>query len=162
MTAQGAFKFDADGNGRSSSQMHSDLSSSPIRPEWVLEGNPLARNRLVSRSADGTASSFIWDCTAGRFNWHYDADETIYIIEGGVVVKDLGGVTRRLRAGDTILIPAGTRTEWHVEEYVRKFAVVRSPLPRPLVIARRWYRYFKRIIGATDGEDRVPAMFQRG
>lgn len=99
MTAQSAFKYDVNGSRRPSSPMHPDLTPSPIRPDWVLEGSPIARNKLVSVSADGTASSFIWDCTAGRFNWFYDADETIYVIEGDVIVKELGGVTRRLRAG---------------------------------------------------------------
>jgi uncharacterized protein len=153
MKAQSAIRYEAAG---------SNLSPSPIYPGWVLEGNPVARNKLVSESADGTASSFIWDCTAGRFNWFYEADETIYVIEGGVVVKELGGAARRLSAGDTILFPAGSRTEWHVEEYVRKFALIRTALPRPLVFARRGYRFLKRIIGAADRKDAAPAMFQRG
>jgi len=41
--------------------------------------------------ADGTASS----CAAGRFNWIYNVDETIYVIEGGVIIKDVGGAPRR-------------------------------------------------------------------
>jgi uncharacterized cupin superfamily protein len=53
---------------------------SPIYPNWVLEGNPVARNKVLSSSADGSASTIIWDCTAGRFNWIYDVDETIYVI----------------------------------------------------------------------------------
>jgi uncharacterized protein len=136
-----------------------NLSPSPIRASWVLEGNPIARNKLVSVSADGAAKSYIWDCTAGRFNWFYEADETIYVIEGGVVVKDASGVSRRLGAGDTYLFPAGTRTEWHVENYIRKFAIIRAPLPRPLVFAKRGYQFVKRLMGRSDGADPVPAMF---
>ena len=48
-----------------------NLNPSPIYPAWILEGNPVARNVLLSSSADGDASSYIWDCTAGRFNWFY-------------------------------------------------------------------------------------------
>ena len=40
------------------------LSPSPIYPKWVLEGNPIARNKLLSVSDDGAASSYIWDCRA--------------------------------------------------------------------------------------------------
>ena len=47
------------------------LEPSPINRDWILEGDPRARAILLSRSADGTASTFIWDCTAGRFNWYY-------------------------------------------------------------------------------------------
>src|SRR5580692_13210279 len=96
-----------------------DLMPSPIRANWVLEGNPMARNQLLSVSADGNARSYIWDCTAGRFNWFYEVDETIYVIEGGVVLRD-GMGTRRLSAGDTIFFPAGANAEWHVENYIRK------------------------------------------
>jgi uncharacterized cupin superfamily protein len=123
-----------------------DLMPSPIRPNWVLEGNPVARNHLLSVSADGNARSYIWDCTAGRFNWFYEADETIYVIEGGVVLKD-GAGTRRLSAGDTIFFPAGAHAEWHVENYIRKFALIRTPLPKPLLLARHGYRFVKRLCG---------------
>jgi uncharacterized protein len=123
------------------------LDPSPIDPSWVLEGNPIARNKLVSVSADGAASSYIWDCTAGRFNWFYGAEETIYVIEGGVVIRLSGSPARRLRAGDTFFFPAGVRAEWHVENYIRKFALIRTPLPRPLVLAKRGYRFLKRLVG---------------
>ena len=122
-----------------------DLMPSPIRANWVLEGNPIARNQLLSVSADGNARSYIWDCTAGRFNWFYEADETVYVIEGGVVLKDRAGAARRLCAGDTIFFPAGAQAEWHVENYIRKFALIRTPLPKPLVLARQGYRYVKRL-----------------
>ena len=152
MSVEGAIKF---GIGRV------NLSPSPIYAEWVLEGNPVARNKLVSVSADGAASSYIWDCTAGRFNWFYEADETIYVIEGSVVIKDIAGTARRLSAGDTIFFPAGTRAEWHIEDYIRKFALIRTPLPRSFVVARRVYRFFKRLIVGRDRRaNPSPSMFQ--
>ena len=137
-----------------------DLNPSPIHPNWILEGNPVARNRLISSSADGTASTLLWDCTAGRFNWFYDVDETIYVIKGGVVVRDVGGVARHLSAGDTIFFPAGTRAEWHVEDYIRKIAFCRIPLPRSVVFARRGFRFLKRLLGSGDRANAAPAMFQ--
>jgi uncharacterized protein len=149
-------------SAESSGELHAaqvNLSPSPICASWVLEGNPIARNKLVSVSADGAARSYIWDCTAGRFNWFYGADETIYVIEGGVVVKDASGVVRRLGAGDTFLFPAGARTEWHVENYIRKFAIIRSPLPRALVFAKRGYQFFKRLTRKSDGANPLPAVF---
>ena len=127
-----------------------DLMLSPIRPSWVLDGNPVARNQLLSVSADGNARSYIWDCTAGRFNWFYEADETVYVIEGGVVLTDGTSTARRLCAGDTIFFPAGAHAEWHVENYIRKFALIRTPLPKPLVLARQGYRYVKRLFRGGD------------
>lgn len=59
-----------------------DLKPSPIEPSWVIEGNPEARSRLLSKSRCGTAWTVIWSCTEGKFNWHYDFDETVVILEG--------------------------------------------------------------------------------
>jgi hypothetical protein len=137
-----------------------NLSPSPIYPQWVLEGNPIARNKLLSVSPDGAASSYIWDCTAGRFNWHYEVEETIYVIEGGVVLKDASGFSHRLRAGDSYFFPAGTCAEWHVENYIRKFALIRTPLPRSLVLAKRGYRFLKRLLGNGGSANAAPAMIQ--
>src|SRR5579859_6111527 len=89
----------------------------PIRPSWVLEGAPVARIQLLSESADGTASTWFWDCTAGRFNWFYSFDETLHILEGSVTLKFPSGATRRVVAGDTIFFPAGSRAEWTVDNY---------------------------------------------
>jgi uncharacterized cupin superfamily protein len=134
------------------------LAPAAINPNWILEGNPIARNKLLSKSADGAASSYIWDCTAGRFNWFYRAEETVYVIEGGVVVKDMAGAICRLSAGDTIIFPAGACAEWHVEDYIRKFALIRTPLPRPLVLAKRGCRFFKRLMATGNYKDDAPTM----
>ncbi len=119
------------------------LEPSPITRDWILEGDPRARAVLLSSSADGTASTFIWDCTAGRFNWFYGMDETIYVLEGGMTIKDAGG-THQLKAGDSIYFPAGSNAEWIVESYVRKIAFVRTQLPRSLAAVRRFIQRLKR------------------
>jgi uncharacterized protein len=137
------------------------LGPAPIRHDWILEGNPVASNVLLSASADGTATSYIWHCTAGRFNWFYDVDETIYVIEGGVVITDMEGTAHRLGAGDTIYFPAGTHAEWKVETYIRKVAFIRTPLPRSLVLLKRAYWFLKRLAG-KGGANEGAAMFQSG
>jgi uncharacterized protein len=110
-----------------------ELTPAPIPKDWILEGNPVASNRYFSSNADNTARSCIWDCTAGRFNWFYDIDETVCLLEGSVIIKDLqNGISSALKAGDTIFFPAGSRAEWTVESYVRKFAFLRTP-PTPAV-----------------------------
>lgn len=131
---------------KSETEAH-NLSLSPIHGAWILEGNPVARNKLLSSSADGMASTFIWDCTAGRFNWYYDIDETVYVLEGSVVIKDPMGARRRLSAGDTVLFQAGTHAEWNVESYVRKIAFCRIPMPRKILLAKRLYQALRRLVG---------------
>jgi uncharacterized cupin superfamily protein len=137
------------------------LNPCPIHPDWILEGNPLARNAVLSSSADGNACSLIWDCTAGRFNWFYDQDETIYVIEGGVVIKDDRGA-HRLSAGDTIFFPKGASAEWTVETYIRKVAFCRQPLPWPLAFAKRGFRFLGRRLRIGGKKSAAPAMFERG
>jgi uncharacterized cupin superfamily protein len=141
---------------------HVVLNPAPIYADWVIEGNPIARNKVLSSSADGTASTLIWDCTAGRFNWIYDIDETIYVIEGGVVIRDAAtGLQRRYNAGDSIFFPAGARAEWHVEKYIRKIAFCRAPLPASLVFFKRGFRFLKRrLMGSSPSPNGAPAMFQ--
>ena len=43
-----------------------NLEPAPINPDWILEGNPVTRSKLVSSSADGNASTWLWDCIAGN------------------------------------------------------------------------------------------------
>ncbi len=53
------------------------LKPDPIDPSWIIEDHPVARSGQWSQSRDTTTSSFVWDCTAGRFNWYLEYDETI-------------------------------------------------------------------------------------
>jgi len=96
------------------------FGASPINPSWILEGAPIARVALLSRSADGTASTYYWDCTAGRFNWYYSFDETLHILEGSVTLKSPSGESRLVVAGDTVFFPAGAQAEWTVDKYIIK------------------------------------------
>jgi uncharacterized cupin superfamily protein len=137
------------------------LTPAPINPKWILEGQPVARNRLLSTSADGTASTLIWDCTSGRFNWFYNIDETLYLLQGSVTLKDPEGNSRLVVAGDTIFFPAGSQAEWTVDTYVRKVAFCRTALPGPLVFALRFRRQLKKVFGGTAGTD-TPSMFSSG
>jgi uncharacterized protein len=136
------------------------LNPAAIKPDWVLEGNPVTRNKLLSTSADGTASTLLWDCTAGRFNWFYDVDETVFVLEGSVTIKDQEGSVRRVSAGDWIFFPKGSHAEWTVQTYVRKVAFCRSPMPKPVELARGVFRVLKKMTGRGSNGAEAMAMFQ--
>jgi uncharacterized cupin superfamily protein len=119
---------------------------SPIRASWILAGAPVARVALLSSSADGTASTYYWDCTAGRFNWYYRFDETLHILEGSVSLKAPSGSSRLAVAGDIIFFPAGSQAEWTVDKYIRKLAFCRTPLPSYVISARDLGRRLKRLM----------------
>ena len=128
------------------------MGARPIRPEWILEGQPVARSRTLSTSEDGTASMLIWDCTAGRFNWSYGIDESVCILEGSVRLKDSTGQSRLVNVGDTVFFPAGSQVEWTVEKYVRKVAFLRSPVPAPVVLGVRAFRRLRRLLSGSRNE----------
>jgi uncharacterized cupin superfamily protein len=121
------------------------LEPAPIRPEWVLEGAPLARSAVLSGSADGTAMTAVWDCTAGAFNWFFGGDETVHILEGEVIVDD-GSGPQTLAAGDVAFFPAGTWARWEVPRYVRKLAFCRDPLPKAVLALVRTVRKLKAML----------------
>jgi uncharacterized protein len=124
------------------------LDPAPIEAGWIVEGTPQARARELARSADGTAVVVAWSCTAGRFYWHYGVEEMLHIISGEAFVTDDAGVERRLGPGDMAFFPAGSRSLWHVPVAVRKLAVCRHALPKPLGFAlRAWHKLMALAIG---------------
>jgi uncharacterized protein len=134
-----------------------NLVSNPIQPAWILDGKPIARLELLSSSADGTASTYFWDCTAGRFNWFYSFDETFHVLEGEVTLKYPSGTSHRVVAGDTVFFPAGSSAEWTVDRYIRKLAFCRSPLPSYLTFARQLLRRLKRAVRGS-GKEGAPGL----
>jgi uncharacterized cupin superfamily protein len=117
-----------------------DLHSAPINPAWIREGTPAARNRIIAPSTDRFGWTMLWDCTAGKFDWHYSIDETVHIIEGSVTVTDAAGATFTLKPGDVAFFPAGSVAHWHVENYVRKVAYCQKPVPAIIAFPIRMLR----------------------
>lgn len=113
------------------------LKSAPINPAWVIEGEPTARNAMLSRSHDLTACTLVWDCTPGKFMWRYNTDETIHVLEGAIVLDDGVAPPRRLGPGDVVFFPAGAVVHWTVETHVRKLAFFRRTLPKPIAAVAR-------------------------
>ena len=132
--------------------------AAPIRASWILAGAPEARIALLSRSADGTAGTYYWDCTAGRFNWYYTFDETLHILEGSVSLKAPSGSSRVAVAGDTIFFPAGSQAEWTVDTYIRKLAFCRTPLPSYLISARDMGRKLKSLVNGGNKYQESPGL----
>ena len=104
-----------------------ELVDAPINPEWIVDGDPVARAGLHSPSVDGNASTHIWECTAGTFWWTFHDEETVFILEGQVRVTAQNGEARTLKPGDIAYFAEGTRALWDIEDYVKKVAFCRKP-----------------------------------
>ena len=122
------------------------LKPAPITPAWILDGNPQARNRELSHSADWGAWTMVWDCTAGKFEWHYDIDETVHFIEGSVTIEADGMPARVFGPGDVIFFAAGSKATWEIESYIRKVAFCRKTLPAPVQVLQKIYSRVRKLV----------------
>jgi uncharacterized protein len=137
-----------------------ELTPRPIEPSWVIEGNPQATWHVLSQSADGLATTMVWHCTAGKFNWYYDFDETIMILEGGIVLEGDTMEPTRYGPGDVIFFKNGAHARWHVEDRVKKLAFCRKTQPVWLGLALRVFLKLKKIMLGTGA--RQPASLMAG
>jgi uncharacterized cupin superfamily protein len=109
----------------------------------VIDGNPVTRVHHAIQGPGSWDAGF-WDCTAGRFRWHFGDAEFVLVLEGEVLVTDGAGVRHHLRTGDMFLFPGRTSWEWEVPEYLHKAFVMH---PGPTDRARRRLKGLRRRIG---------------
>ncbi|MDJ0394464.1 cupin domain-containing protein [Rhodococcus sp. G-MC3] len=134
------------------------LQPCPINPDWILEGEPEARIAEWSRSTDGTTTTNVWDCTAGRFRWFFAVDEIVHIMDGSVTVSSENHPARTLVVGDAALFRAGTWSEWHVPTYVRKHAILRRHMPRSILLALEFADHVRGALRRVEGLGRKKSM----
>lgn len=133
-----------------------NLTPRPIDPGWIIEGTPVAQACVLSKSADGLATTMVWECSEGRFNWYYDFDETVLILEGSIVVESDTMKPTRYGPGDVIFFRHGAHARWQVEGRVRKLAFCRTTQPYVLGFALRAFNKIKRIMFLS--EKRAPSL----
>ena len=103
-----------------------DLPKITLPQHEILEGTPDARGLFTAESEDGGASAGFWACDVGRYEFVFDYDEFIYLIDGEMTVR-LGDKTWPMRAGDTAHFPQGVTVIWEVTRRVTKYFVARAP-----------------------------------
>ena len=135
-----------------------NLTPRPIESSWIIEGKPDAQWCVLSQSADGLASTMVWECSAGKFNWYYDFDETILILEGSIVLESDTMPATRYVAGDVIFFKDGSHARWHIEDRVRKLAFCRKTQPVWLGFALRVFLKLKKIMISPDERQAASLM----
>ena len=135
-----------------------ELTARPIAPSWIVEGKPMASACTLSQSADGTATTIVWHCTEGKFNWYYDFDETILILEGSIVLENDAMRPTRYGPGDVIFFKDGAHARWHVEGHVKKLAFCRKTQPVWLGFALRVSGKLRRMLIPAGGEKAARLM----
>ena len=124
----------------------SKMMPSPIERSWIIEGNPIAQSSFLSKSADGQAWTVVWQCSAGKFHWYYEIDETMLLLEGAIVIESDGMPPTRYGPGDVIFFKEGAHAKWQVEGHVRKLAFCRRTQPFLLSLAVRAFSKIKRTL----------------
>ena len=62
----------------------------------------------------------IWEKEISRFDWHYDTDETCYLLKGQVEVTTPDEKKVQFGAGDMVHFPAGLSCTWDITSPVKK------------------------------------------
>ena len=62
----------------------------------------------------------IWEKEVSEFPWHYDEDETCYLLEGDVTVTPEDGKPVQFGKGDLVTFPKGMSCTWKIHLPVRK------------------------------------------
>lgn len=102
------------------SDVISHTAGAKVNPK---SGAPFANNWTYFQHSSGNFKAGTWDCTAGSWEHNHPKLEFCYIVEGSVKVIEEGGPTRVYNAGDSFVVPKGTRVTWIVEEYAKKIFV---------------------------------------
>jgi uncharacterized cupin superfamily protein len=126
-----------------------ELQTEPISPDWVLSGTPVSRSKNLARSRDWTSNIVVWECNSGQFNWHYSKDEVIVVVSGEAFMINESGQEKRIGPGDLGFFPAGTSCTWRVPVGIRKVAVLRETMWRPLGLALKVWNKLLRTAGLT-------------
>jgi uncharacterized cupin superfamily protein len=103
----------------------------PIVTEEVLEGDPQMRGCILALSRDGRHAAGLWEAQPSRMRGGYASQEVDLVLRGRATVTPAGGEPYEVAAGDVLVVPAGTRCEWHIHEAVRKLFTGRA-LPRSM------------------------------
>lgn len=101
---------------------------------WIRSGSPEFAQAETFRSVDGRTSQGLWSCTGPTtFEWHFEVDETVYVLEGEVKI-DYQGKQFTLHPGDTAVFHGGTTATWTVDRYLKKTYTLHNPGP----LGRLW------------------------
>ncbi|MGC1497352.1 MAG: cupin domain-containing protein [Sulfitobacter sp.] len=95
--------------------------------DTIVSGTPVQHSQLKFSGANDSFKSGIWESTAGVFTADFDGIiEFCHILEGGASIRTSDGETFSVSAGDAFVMDNGLKTEWTVDEYVKKHFVICS------------------------------------
>lgn len=93
-------------------------------PDRHIAGAPRFRSWEID-AAPGGLFAGVWESTPGAWRIVYDEWEYFRVLSGVSIVTEDGGGSRRLVAGDSMILRPGFRGVWEVVETTRKEYIIR-------------------------------------
>jgi len=62
----------------------------------------------------------IWSKGVSEFDWHYEQQETCYVLEGTAVITPEDGEPVTITSGDLVVFPRGMKCVWKITKPIRK------------------------------------------
>ncbi len=101
----------------------SDLvaSDGPARALLLTSPPPVAQSRICFEDPSGEVQAGVWECTPySRKSLRPAHSELMHILSGAVTFTQPSGRSWTVRAGETIIVPAGAENAWSSDVTVRK------------------------------------------
>jgi len=129
-----------------------------IPADWVINGRPETRSKVLVRSHDWIAHVIVWECGAVSYKWHYNQDEAYIVLSGEGFMTDETGVERRFGPGDVGYFPAGTSTTWRHPDHYKKVALIKESVWRPVGFGLKVWNKLLRTAGLTRKSSPILAL----
>lgn len=96
------------------------------KPERLVQGNPQRTTWNHFTNATGEVFAGVWSCEVGSWRIEMDAqeDEFFFVTAGRLALTDDQGVRVDVKAGESVVIPAGFRGTFAVLEPVTKHYMI--------------------------------------
>jgi uncharacterized cupin superfamily protein len=82
------------------------------------------KSAAIAQSHDKKLTAGLWESPVGDYEFKFNFDEVVYIVDGEVIVHTHHG-SQLLRAGDSGFFPRGLHMRWEIKKPIRKVWVHR-------------------------------------
>lgn len=98
----------------------------PENPEDKISGEPQVKINLIRAAGAKTPvhKAMLLSIEPSTFKYHFEGDESWYVLKGHVTITLEDGQQVDMKAGDVISIKGGRDSTWTVHEKFEKFVVV--------------------------------------
>jgi uncharacterized cupin superfamily protein len=108
------------------SESISDLDDAGVMSTAMEGSTPRARVKSLKIPGWAKVDTGVWECSPGIWRRATPDAEVMHFVAGECSFTPDGGITRQIRAGDTVVLPMRTEGVWEVKSTVRKIYVTLS------------------------------------